>query len=619
MRSPLPRAPRLAPQRLSLAVAGLLVVLLALLAALQWRWIGEVSDLERQRMRASLLAAGSRFAEDFDREVTRVFLYFHPEPGAPAGEPDARVSRQYARWRAEAPYPGLVRDVYLVRRDQSAGLDLRLLHPESARFEPAAWPADLAGVRRHLEEGLHVPPRVLGIFGAIPPVAADVPALLLPLTFGRPRRPPAAHTAPAAPPGSPGSPGPDAPVLDHLIVRLDRQVIARQLLPALTRRHFAGPEGGEYALAVFGGRQPKGPERAVYLSDPRVPVAAFRDADVRLDLLGLRQFDELQALGSGRRRSGIHRLLEQVHFHLAGGRVHEMGPHGGAWQLAIKRRDGSLEEAVAAVRRRNLAVSLSILALLAATAGMMVVTTQRAQRLARQQLEFVAGVTHELHTPLTAIRSAGANLADGVVAEPAQVRRYGAMIEGEGRRLSDMVGQALELAGIQSGRRVYHPRPVDVAEVIDGALQDCRWLLEERGIAVEREVERDLPPVLADAAALRRAVQNLVENAVKHGGSGGWIGVRARRAGGPPSDAPDGVEIAVADRGPGLRREDLPHLFEPFYRGRAATAAGIAGSGLGLSLVRHVAEALGGRVTARSEPGNPGSVFTLHLPAAEPA
>jgi signal transduction histidine kinase len=244
--------------------------------------------------------------------------------------------------------------------------------------------------------------------------------------------------------------------------------------------------------------------------------------------------------------------------------------------------------------------------------GMMMVTTQRAQRLARQQIEFVAGVTHELNTPLTAIRSAGQNLAAGVVAEPGQVKRYGDLIESEGRRLSDMVGQALELAGIQSGRRIYHPRPVEVEEIVDGALQDCRWTLQEKRIEVERDVARDLPPVLADAAAVRRAVQNLIENAVKYGGRAGWLSVGARRA---PSGQ---VEITVADRGPGIRREDLPHLFEPFFRGRDAATGGVPGSGLGLSLVRHIAEVHGGRITVASDEGK-GSAFTLHLPAAVPS
>jgi signal transduction histidine kinase len=107
-------------------------------------------------------------------------------------------------------------------------------------------------------------------------------------------------------------------------------------------------------------------------------------------------------------------------------------------------------------------------------------------------------------------------------------------------------------------------------------------------------------------------VQNLLENAVKYGGTSGgqasWIGLRARRA---PSGQ---VEIAVADRGPGIRREDLPHLFEPFFRGRDAAATNVPGSGLGLSLVLHTIEAFGGHVDAESTAE--GSVFTLRLPAA---
>jgi signal transduction histidine kinase len=283
----------------------------------------------------------------------------------------------------------------------------------------------------------------------------------------------------------------------------------------------------------------------------------------------------------------------------------------GPWVLAIHHREGSLEAAVAHARMHNLAVSLGILALLAITSGLMVVTTQRAQRLARQQIEFVAGVTHELHTPLTAIRSAGQNLADGVVADPQQVRRYGSLIEREGRRLTDMVGQVLELAGIQSGRRVYQVRPEEVASLVEGALEDCRGLIDDRKVQVEREIPPDLPPVLADGEALRRALRNLIENAVRHGGAEGWIGLRARRT-------PDEVEITVADRGPGIRREDLPRLFEPFFRGRDAATNGVPGSGLGLSVVRHVVEALGGRVSVVSGDGDSGrgSAFTLHLPAA---
>jgi signal transduction histidine kinase len=349
-----------------------------------------------------------------------------------------------------------------------------------------------------------------------------------------------------------------------------------------------------------------------------VPLESFRNADLRLGMLGLRPFHEMRSVWRRRepdmrqRHAVPHRIRITGPFHTAPEekRSDPGEPNAGAWRLAIQHRVGSLEAAVTLTRRHNLAVSLGILLLLAITSGLMVVTTQRAQRLARQQIEFVAGVTHELHTPLTAIRSAGQNLADGVVADPQQVKRYGSLIEREGRRLTDMVGQVLELAGIQSGRKVYQVRPEEVESLLDAALEDCRVLLDEKKVRIEREIPPDLPPVLADGEALRRALRNLIENAVRHGG-GGWVGLQAR-------SAKDGVEITVADRGPGIRREDLPNLFKPFYRGGDTATNGVPGSGLGLSVVRHVAEALGGRVSVESGGigGERGSAFTLHLPAA---
>lgn len=618
--------PRFPAQRLPVAIAALLVVLLAVLAALQWRWIGAVSAMQRQRMRASLLADGTRLAEDFDREVTRVFLYFHPQTREEPGDNAGRILRQYENWQAQVPYPGLVRDVFLVRPDAAGGLALSVLRPRARRFDPVPWPAELMDLRRRLLAPPPPEPQARGLFDPMMPLAADIPALVIPLAFslsGPTRR----HGDPLARP--------------QVVVRLDTRVIAGEILPALARRHFGDPAEAVYALAVLDDRRPA---RVLFLSDRRLPASAFRTADVRVPMFGLRPFEELHSLGV-EQRPKVGREPGARHFwphhgaghpeagsappagehrargHLAGG--HGIGEHrahaprsgaphpGETWWLALKHRDGSLEAAVASVRRHNLAVSAGILVLLAATAGLMMVTTQRAQRLARQQIEFVAGLTHELHTPLTAIRSAGQNLADGVAAEPAQVKRYGALIESEGRRLSDLVGQALELAGIHSGRRVYHPRPLAVGEAVDGALDDCRWLLEERRIEVEKDVARGLPAVLADPEALRRALRNLVENAVKHGGRGGWIGVRARRS--PAGE----VEITVSDRGPGIRREDLSRVFEPFFRGRDAAAGGVPGSGLGLALVRHVATAHGGRVAVASQPGA-GSAFTLHLPVADP-
>ena len=518
-------------------VAVLLAVLLAALATLQYHWIGQVSALERQRMRSRLVAAGSELAADFDRELTRAFLAFHPEPTPSPGRLE-RVPAQLEHWRRDAPWPDLVRDLFVARRNASGEAELLVFSPREGRFLPAAWPPELAPVRRRFAAAAfeRVP------FPLARPVEPEVPALVLPLALFR-----SPHEARET--------GEEA----LLVVRLSEPVIAGRVLPELASRHFGDPQRTDVALAVL---TPRG--RPIYRSDPDLPLAAFERADVGLEMLGLRPIDEMRDV---RHPDGPAAVPRHRHPHLfsMAPRSHEASHDGGrgaggaGWRLLVRHRDGSLEAAVTRVRRHNLTVSLGILALLAATSALLMATAQRAERLARQRIEFVAGVTHELNTPLTAIRSAGQNLADGVVADPTQVRRYGALIEREGRRLTDLVAQTLELAGIQSGRRSYRLRPEAVGTLVDGALEDCRGLLDETRATVERRIPDGLPKVLADEPALRRALRNLIENAVRHGGPERWVGLTARAAAGGSE-----VEITVGDRGPGIRREELPRLFEPF-------------------------------------------------------
>lgn len=593
---------RFAPSRRTswLAVASL-VALLAVLATLQYRWTGELSRAEGERLHAGLAAAARRFAGDFDRELTRAFLAFQPpsyEGSLPDGALYARLAR---RWRETAPYPGLVDGIYRVSRQPGGILDLARLDGAAGRFETVGWPPELGELRRRLAlpgaigEG--------GEAGRAPRwhlhslvLAPEVPALVIPLVE-MPREGGQVRM------GSLRS-----LIRGFVVVRLDLSGLRDDVFPLLVRRYFGDGDDLHEELAIYV-TEPS--HRLLYRTEVGVGDAASpAPADVTVPMFRFVAPDELESLWPERRGdlavpAAIRRLLPRL---VTLARVEEAG-----WRLQVGYPGGSIATAVRRLRGRNLAVSFGILVLLGLTVSLLVASSRRAQRLAERQMEFVTGVTHELRTPLAAIGSLGQNLEDGVVRSEDQVRRYGGMIRREQLRLTAMVEQVLELAGILGRRGSWRPEPTDVARVVREAVADHAMLVAERGCRVEVEVPQDLPAVWIDGASLRRAVGNLLSNAVKYGADGGWVRVAAERR-----EAKRGAEVAlrVTDAGPGIPAEDLPHLFEPFYRGRWAGEAQIQGSGLGLSLVKRIVESQGGRVEVGSEPGR-GSAFTLHLPVAE--
>ncbi len=603
------------PDRVTLLATAAVVGLFAFLAVTQFHWIGEVTHAERERLRSRLQADAARFSEELDRELTRAFLAFVQH--TTDGDPRPRLAEQMRRWQAAAPYPGLVRGVFLIEptAGDGAGLRSERLDPATGRFSALALPADIASLAKRLAAGEPLP-KVQGL----------APALVIPL----------------APPFHPEG---DAPVLTDpgfVLVQLDPAYVTRTVLPDLAERFFGVSRDPDVLVAVAG--RGGGDADLVYRSDPALPPARYLPGDVAVPLLGLHRLERLHRLipgpagepfeqrhgdpappdgsGLGPLHGGKHvlkhrRLRDRFHFTVPI-RIQLGGPQSpGAWRLVLTHRAGSLDAAVARLRAHNLGMSASILVLLAASLGVLAVSARRSRALAQRQIDLVAGITHELNTPLAAIRSAAQNLADGVVADPAQVKRYGALLDREGARLAGLVAQTLALAGIQSGGRSARPEPVDPAEVAEEALADFGWLLAERGLTVERDLPPGLPPVLADRAALRRAVANLLDNAVKYAAEGGWISLRGRTSGRAGRD--QRVEIVVEDRGPGIAPADRPHLFEPFYRGRGVAPGTVPGSGLGLALVRQIAESHGGSVEVTPGPDGLGSAFILRLPAAPAA
>ena len=570
---------------LPFAIGAVLLAALGALAILQYRWTAQLSASERERLRSGVEASATRFADAFDRELTRASRDLQPADGLSGEELAADLASRLARWRANAPEPRLVHDLVVVSRLGREELSLRRLDEPTGTLVAADFAGDLENVRR-----------VFLARGRIPLLDGEIPGLVLPV-----------REAPAREDGGPrGGPPrePEArrPLRDHVVVRIDRSWVASQLFPRVALREFGVRGELPYAVRVAGA---EGARTAIFEAGPAVADGAGRP-DVSQRLFALRTFPDLAAPPGGRppRRDAN-----------ADGRPAEKDdeprrPGEGRWLLEVRHPAGSLEGAVEGARRRNLAVSLGVLLLVAATVALLAVSARRAQRLARQQLDFVAAVSHELRTPLTAIRSAGQNLAAGIVDDPEKVKRYGALVEREDRRLTEMVSRVLAFAGIRSGAQTLRREAVDVRALVEAVLSDARWVLEERHVEVDLELAEGLPPVLGDEAALRQAVANLLDNALKYGGAARWIGVRARSAAGAGGEE---VVLSVSDRGPGIRRGDLHRLFEPFFRGEGTGS--VPGSGLGLAVVRGLVEAHGGQVTVDSSPGK-GSTFSIRLPAA---
>ena len=597
-----------------LLAAALLLVLLAILATLQYRWLGEVSEAERERMRASLRTRATELAQEFDAELTRAYVAFHVGSDQLDADAAATLADAYTRWQAGAKIPTLVSAVYMADGRMLDSAELRRLDPAARTLTPIEWPRELSAALARTHQAL---PQVVGGPPTAPPmlfadaIDSRTPALLIAVPRfkrstenGRIRfiSDPAAGAR-------------------LVIVTLDAGQLQRQLLEPLVAKYFGAGSGSEYLVTVarrslLAGQTPAsplpadGPDEIVYNSAP-TPIDASK-ADVTAGLFDLRM-DELSRLvdegGRGgappsarmsiaivRRSSGAdgRRVL------VAGGEPH------GAWEMRLSHRTGSLDTLVAQSRRRNLVISLGVLGLLAASFVLVLASAQRQQRLSRQQMEFVAAVSHELRTPLAVICSAGENLADGVVAEATQVKRYGSLIETEGRRLGDMVERVMAFAGMSSGAQAPSHASVDVAQVIADAVEGVQHDARDRGVTIAVHSNGTLPPVSGDAEALRSAVQNVVGNAVKYSAGGAIVDVAAGVRGAQ-------VEIRVVDRGLGIDGNDLPHIFKPFYRGRRAMDAQVRGCGVGLSVVRHVVDAHRGTIQVDSRPGE-GTTVTIALP-----
>ncbi|HLI35507.1 MAG TPA: HAMP domain-containing sensor histidine kinase [Terriglobia bacterium] len=600
---------RLRPRR-SASWIGLvcaLAVILIVLAILQIRWSDQVSQAQRERLEANLHIAVTRFRRNFYLELFRVCWTFQTVPSGPPAKIMRAYGDHYSDWMGASAHPGLVAGLFVWRTGRDGSLRLFRFNPASARFASIPWPSEFESLRQNLlrQPSSSLMERPAETDEAPWIIDEQIPALYHAwrVTTGKPET----QEEMDAPNGG-------------VIVQLDMNFIRRVLLPMLADRYFRGPEGFTYSVTIMSGNYPA---RTIYRSTPGAVNSASPTGDVVVDLLfsGIHASmqppfpeDRNAVHSASHEDANASSLMGIDSFNLEGSKqpfaLIVPANRTANWKMIVRHRSGSVEAAVLGLRRRNLTVSFSVLLLLAASMGLILVSAQRAQRLAKLQMDFVANISHELRTPLAIICSAAENLADGVVGAKEQVKNYGALIQAEGRRLSEMMEQILVFAAGRAGPPSYSQRPVDILEIIEAALADAQPTLESGGVSVEKRLESDLPLVLADPSALSRCIQNLISNAIKYGYENRWIGIRAEKA--MSRQGPE-VRVTVEDRGIGIEPEDLPHIFEPFYRGKIKNTMQIHGTGLGLSIAQEIAEAMGGAISVTSSPGQ-GSSFTLHLP-----
>jgi signal transduction histidine kinase len=564
-------------------VAVLLVTVLA--GLLQFRGINRMSDAVRRQRRGDVERTLRNFRGDFRATLLQPLLFFRPPPDARNDIAlEAYLVENTKRWHSNSDRPQLLASISIGTQSE-AGVVFRRLPTGEDQFKSADWPTEFMGYRRALEEresssGNLAPPLSTG---AILTFVQGTAVLIFPIVTG-------------------ASPMPESQrFTGWCFLEFDRTYLRGHLLPELVARHF----GGARTQAAIVSRDPLS---LIYALEPTVTIDSLAQVDAGIVLLDAKLPQDLQVTSPA--------LADQQPIvsgspgvplaEIAGGRGGT-----GAWMLVVKSQAGSYEELIEYWRQHAVGLNFWMLVLLAATSVMLILATVRARRLAQQQMEFVAGVSHELRTPLTVIQSTSYNLSQGTIQDPGRVQQYGDVIQREARRLINQIERMLSFAGIQSGRRVYDPQPTNVTEIAERSLAEYAVAFAEGGWQIEQHFAADLPLVLTDSPALESALKNLFENALKYAARGKWLSVSACAAQGAKGKE---VQITVADRGPGISPKDLPHIFQPFYRGQSVSAT-TSGAGLGLCLVERNLRALGGRVTVQSAPGD-GTSFTLHLPVS---
>ncbi len=420
----------------------------------------------------------------------------------------------------------------------------------------------------------------------------------------------------------------------YILILLDREYFAEEIVADLFTTYL-GYRGGMYSFAVVADDNDELLFSSSNLTlqkfhaivsrrvDRIVPLTAWLSSENSMlsDVLSAAD-EESSALTQKMLSARIKDLFIKQWFGLTKTRSQEFAsrkpaptaarPSGRADQLQginlyIWHSAGSIEEAVRSVRNRRLAAGYSALVCFALVAIVFYMLYRRARNLRDREHEFVATVTHELRTPVTAINTAADNLSGGIVRDPVRVGEYGKAILEHGRRLGDLIGQVLLYAGLSGAPKRTRSEPIQLDEFVRGVASRVPSMPQDRLII---HVQPNLPLYSGDPVAVETVIINLISNTAKHSGDTATVTLNVYRE---ALRTRSWLVIRVSDSGRGIPKRELGKITEPFYRGEASRANQIPGSGLGLSLVNRVVRTYRGRLSIDSVIGR-GTIATVRLP-----
>ncbi len=540
-----------------------MIVVLPVIAYLQYTWLGELSERELEQMQENVRTSAFHCSMEFSQEISELMKSLGGMLSGTDADTQKELHKRITQWKNSTLHPGLIYDSSFIAPLPHPDLIFHIIVDEKTS---------------------------LMLF-------KDLSAMTFPIT-GKPH---------------------------HVIeVPINRYYIKSTLIPEIIIAHFLPKVISDYNISItdshgkfYYGSVDSTSHDLKRRVDVRVPFLLIpREPPARLPPERRMQGERIP--DDSRSEIPFYSPLRMPEFSFPPGEMpHQERGHGagesGLLELQLTHRDGSLEAAVNNNRIRNLCISFGVLLLLGVSMIFVLISANRAQQLAQQQLEFVAGVSHELRTPLSVLKSVGENLADGIIQGETRVQQYGGLIKNEVVRLSEMVEKALAYAGIQSGNRKYEQLSFDIHPVISEAIKNAKQHISGKNVTIELAIDESNSRVRGDASAIQSAIENLIINGIKYSAEEKWIHIETHLS---KNSNTSYLEITVKDHGIGIAPDDLPHIFDPFYRGSNAKEKQIQGNGLGLSIAKHIVESHGGTIFIESS-SHDGSVFTIRLPLAE--